>query len=344
MKKGLFKILLILLGITVGLSIGELLLRIYNPLPSKVVGNSIRLLKNYQRTIAITDPTQQTGLDSFISYSTNSIGFRGADPPPSFASFNTIFTVGGSTTECSLLNNNKTWTYVLGMELSQLKDSIWINNAGIDGCSTFGHQVLLDEHIFKYNPDMILFLVGVNDMHVATNQSDHFLNDGREYILRNLSEKSELFSFLWNLYRQTVVKKHSFGHMTLKEPMDLSKEEFKRKSDFHIQNQPKYKQRLNKIIGECIERKIEPVLITQPLYKVTNFHPYYFVKYYNETTLEVGRQNNILVIDLAAKLDDNPDYYYDAVHYTNTGAAKVGHIIFEELANNIHLLSKDKQH
>lgn len=332
MKTIFYKILTIISGLIIGLLIGELILRRYNPLPSRIKGNQINLLTNFQRNVDIKNEFQQAGLDKSIRYSTNSIGFRGEEPPFHFEKHYSIITVGGSTTECSLLDDTKTWSYKLNDLLSNKIDSIWVNNAGIDGCSTFGHQVLLDEHIFKLKPNMIIFLVGVNEIHVASSQSgDNFLQNTKEYRFRKFAQKSELFSFLWNFYRQSVSKKRNIGHSNNKNPSDLSKKEIEIKNRFYLNDQKKYRQRLNNIVEECLNQNIKPVLVTQPIYNLTDYHPYSFVRLYNQTTITIAQENDIEVIDLASKLDDNPDYYYDSMHYTNNGAERIAEIIYTEL-------------
>jgi hypothetical protein len=45
----------------------------------------------------------------------------------------------------------------------------------------------------------------------------------------------------------------------------------------------------------------------------------------------VGKENGLLVIDLAQKMPHNSLYYYDFMHYTNEGAQKVAEIIYEDL-------------
>lgn len=40
---------------------------------------------------------------------------------------------------------------------------LWINNAGLDGQSTFGHIFLMKDYIKKLKPKVVLFLVGSND-------------------------------------------------------------------------------------------------------------------------------------------------------------------------------------
>ncbi len=340
MKKILSKSLLIIFGVLIGVLFSEIILRVYNPLPTRVEGKSIRLLTNYERTVDIDMGFQQVGLEESIHYSTNSISFRGDEPPLSFSDYYTIFTVGGSTTECSLLDDTKTWSHQLYNLLSNEKDSIWINNAGIDGCSTHGHQILLSEHIFKYKPNMIILLVGVNEMHVAQSVGDDFLNTTREYRLRKLAQKSELFSFIWAFYRQKTSRNNRVGHSKQKLLDDLSYKNFKSKYKLHLDDQKKYKQRLNILVKDCINRRIEVVLVTQPIYNLTEYHPYSFVQMYNQTTIEIGKENNLVVIDLASQLEDNPDYYYDPLHYTNIGAEKIAQIIKEQLVNKFTFTNK----
>ncbi len=72
--------------------------------------------------------------------------------------------MGGSTTECFYLSDDKTWQFNLEQKLKLKFKNIWINNAGLDGHSTFGHQILLDDYLIKIKPKIILFLVGVNDV------------------------------------------------------------------------------------------------------------------------------------------------------------------------------------
>ena len=52
---------------------------------------------------------------------------------------------------------------------------------------------------------------------------------------------------------------------------------------------------------------------------------------YNGITRKVGREDGVLVIDLARKMPKNSKYYYDFMHYTNSGSEKVAAIIFQEL-------------
>ena len=79
-------------------------LRVYNPLGQRIYGDQIVLPKNMQRTIR-NDGNPK--LDELIQFSTNSIGFRGAEPPRDFDRALTVVAIGGSTTECLFPSNGK---------------------------------------------------------------------------------------------------------------------------------------------------------------------------------------------------------------------------------------------
>ena len=52
---------------------------------------------------------------------------------------------------------------------------------------------------------------------------------------------------------------------------------------------------------------------------------------YNDMTREVGREQGVLVIDLARQMPKNSTYYFDLMHYTNAGAAQVADIVAAQL-------------
>ena len=45
----------------------------------------------------------------------------------------------------------------------------------------------------------------------------------------------------------------------------------------------------------------------------------------------LGKQENVLTIDLAQELEKNSDFFYDGTHFTNAGAAEVAKIIYKRL-------------
>jgi hypothetical protein len=179
-------------------------LRFY-PLRSTVKGDRIVLPVNKQY---VSKNDKIPKLDRIIVHTKNSLGFRGKEPPQEFSKYLTLLTIGGSTTECQYLSDGKTWTDILGQKLEKDLDRLWINNAGLDGHSTFGHTVLVTDYISKLKPKVALFLVGINDV-----GRDDLVDWELEHIkagidirtirgfAKSISSYSETFGLLLNVYR-----------------------------------------------------------------------------------------------------------------------------------------------
>jgi len=154
------------------LLLAEGVLRVHNPFPRRVRGDQIVLGRNIRFTYS--GPGSEK-LDSEIVYSLNSLGLRGPEPPADLGSYTSIIAVGGSTTECRYLSDDKTWPERLARSLGKSSAKVWVNNAGLDGHSTFGHAILLQDYVLPLKPNLVLFLVGWNDVG---------LRAAREYSLR----------------------------------------------------------------------------------------------------------------------------------------------------------------
>src|SRR5690606_34256959 len=102
--------------------------------------------------------------DTLIQHSKNGLGFRGSEFPDKPASYLKIITIGGSTTECFFISDDKVWSKVLEDSLAKDFGKVWVNNAGLNGHSTFGHRILLEDIVAPLKPDYVFFLVGVNDI------------------------------------------------------------------------------------------------------------------------------------------------------------------------------------
>ncbi len=132
---------LVIVSFLIALEIG---LRIHNPFPFRVRGDHIILPAHQKYTISHTGAIK---LDPVTHVTKNSLGFRGPEPPRDWSERLTILTIGGSTTECLFLSDGKTWTDQLTRRFMAVRPDAWINNAGFEGHSTFGHLVLLREFV-----------------------------------------------------------------------------------------------------------------------------------------------------------------------------------------------------
>ena len=110
-------LLVLLISFILVLGFCELILRIYNPLGFRIKGNKIILPINKQEIIHHEHGLGK--LDRVVVHQRNSLGFRGPEPPADFSRYLTIVTVGGSTTECFDLAEDKTWPHDLGVNLQR---------------------------------------------------------------------------------------------------------------------------------------------------------------------------------------------------------------------------------
>jgi len=368
MKKTLKNILALLLGCILAFFIMEGVLRVYNPLDFRVKGDKIVLpankkyvIRKYQGKSNLHE--KYIKFDETIIHTKNSLGFRGEEPLDDFSGYLTIIAVGGSTTECTFLSDPKTWTEVLKNKLDRDFENIWINNAGFDGHSTFGHIVLMEDYIVKLKPDIVLFLIGANDQgrddlgeYDSAMMKDKISLQTLKQFLKSMANHSEVFSLGLNMYRYYKSKVIGVEHAAIDferfRNVDIDMHYASGKKIFETQTIPSYKTKLSKpfedrlknLINISKNNNIEPVLVTQPTlygdfiddvtginFKFTN-HSWDYLELYNDTTRQVGIKENILVIDLAREMPKSSKYYYDWFHFTNEGAEKAAEIIYNKLS------------
>ncbi|QEC42329.1 SGNH/GDSL hydrolase family protein [Pseudobacter ginsenosidimutans] len=333
----------------------EIILRIYNPFGFRLKGDQIILPVNTKLTI---QNSINPKLDSVIVNTRNELGFRGESKPADFNSRLSIITVGGSTTECHFNNDDKTWPALLEHKLDDSFQHVWLNNAGLDGHSTFGHQVLLQDYLVKIKPKVILFLTGVNDVesdrpsfHDQQNKRGAF-SDLKHYLVNN----SEVLSLLVNLARGWKAQQtHNTSGVNI-DPRQLPVSHMtdaESAAQLKLQQQflPGYRERVRELMDTCLKYQIKPVFITQPLLygegidsvtqvnlatirhkNVSGKCSWQVLELYNDELRKLGAERNILVIDLAARMPKNSLYFYDESHFTNAGTEKVASIVNESLA------------
>jgi lysophospholipase L1-like esterase len=349
-------------GVLGALLVLELLLQVHNPFLARIKGNRIVLLTKKQFHIRnYTIPS----LDKEITMTRNSIGFRGEDPPADFANHLTIFTVGGSTTQCFYLSDDKTWAARLGDELSQSFRGVWINNAGLDGHSTSGHIVLMEDHIAKFHPKIVYFLIGTNDI----NKDSHAgVADGENVkgplvfrtpttFLRTLSAYSEVAALIgnldrsWSAYRRGVLHKYidlrKQGNVDVSE--DFRHEFLAQYAGIYLQG---FEDRIRRLVQISRDAQITPVLITQPLAVGSGIDDVTGVdlariqivdrpgvngqlfwelhEMYNDATRRVAEEERVMLVDLGRELPKTSHYFYDYMHFTNEGAQAVADILYRD--------------
>ncbi len=346
--------LAILIGVSLSFVLLEGLLRVFQPIEYRVKGHKLKLPrdKKYQFTNDKTDK-----LDRLISTSRNHLGFRGEMPPKDFADYLTIVAVGGSTTACEVISDGKTWCDLLAARLKARFGRVWLGNAGLDGTSTYGHLVMLEDYVVKIRPKVVLLLVGANDIGLGayTDWDRTFMKkpkaDWWGALTERLLSDSEVLGYAVNFYRYARAKRLGLTHQIFDfahlPPTDLSQAKAETILQSHrVQFLPPFQKRLTKLIEVCREHGMEPVLITQPsvfgegrdpatgidlgrasTYTLNGQTLWRLLELYNGVTRSTARQQGVELIDLAAEMPKDSTYYYDTYHYTNAGCARVAEII-----------------
>ena len=356
------KFLLLAFGCILALLLLESVLRVYAPFKLRVRGNDIVLPINSEHVVH--NDGHSPKLDSRIIVRKNSLGFRGAEPPEAFEEHITLVTIGGSTTECIYLTEGKTWPDRLGQHFKKDFTDIWINNAGLDGHSTFGHLALLQRYLVDLRPDIAIFLVGNNDQERGSpNHKDIGLRSGGldwtsfTRFVESVSQYSDTVAVTVALLRYKraidleLVYRGQVDLTRLPTVLELSSYERARLKTVHQKNHlAPYRHRLLEIVKVSRSHGIEPVFVTQPgLYgpaidDVTGINlatierngidgnsAWEILELYNDMTRNVGTEKDVLVVDLARALPKNSLLFYDLVHYTNEGAVEIGKILYRDL-------------
>jgi len=358
------RILLVVAGLVVGLGIAEAVLRVWQPHIFTVRGNDISLPANL--SIEIDNP-RIAGTDRVIRYSRNAIGFRGPPPPDDLASVLSIVTVGGSTTECLLLSDDHTWPSLLQDDLRKQIPDVWVNNAGFDGHSTRGHELLMSRYIAPLAPDVVLILAGINDRNGPGNPLDLWMQDdakGGSYvfnavqrwrgwdhgIVARLADVSELASYVLNVVRFHRAKELGLTHAQL----DLRRTRATDVPEASIlerlaKSEPAaadFERAMNRLVDIALGAGILPVLMTQSLlygdavddqtgvdlarvdlHGGNGITTWRVLELFNDATRRVAQTRNVPLIDLAREMPKSSRYYYDGIHYSKAGAAKVAEIV-----------------
>jgi lysophospholipase L1-like esterase len=335
----------------------EIALRIYNPFHLRLKGDKILLPVNQRATITNRINPK---LDPLIVNTRNSLGFRGPEPPPpsAWAHTLTVIAIGGSTTECHFLNDDSTWPFLLGKALADSLAPCWLNNAGFDGHSTYGHIVLLNDHVRKLKPSVVLFLTGINDVESDAPTFHDKLNTRGAYpdLKHYLFQNSEVLNLLLNFSRGWRAQKFN---NTTNSMLTLDSVQRRVLPDTVISRRlgaqepflAAYRVRLGQLADSCAASGILPVFLTQPDQFGVGVDPvtgadlalfpigdslngrllWEMLEKYNDVTRALCREKGLPLIDLAREMPRDSRYYYDMSHFTNRGAAKVAGLVAEEL-------------
>lgn len=349
----------LIFGVLVSLVLLEVCLRIFHPIPFRIKHGNI-VLPAFQKVVH--NNPQSNKLEHVISYSRNSMGLRGEELPQDAGKWIKIVTIGGSTTECSYNSDSLTWPELLKANLRKtIAPNIWVNNAGLDGTSTFGHILLLKDHIVSLHPDYVIFLTGVNDMEEKamggfdTYHSDEWDKRSVKDFLRSLIRKTETGALVENLYRSRVAYKRGLTHREVNyaKVNHIAVDSVTMAEQVASQSQylDAYRKRILTLDSICRANHIKAIFLTQPSLFASFTDPATGLDFtmleitagrnaetqgkilqrYNDVLLQLSNEGKIKTINLAAAMPKDSRYFYDYTHYTSIGTKVVAQIVSDSL-------------
>jgi len=330
--------LAVIISICVSLIFIEVILRFawQNPYSNTSTDKILKLRIHHQNI-------DQTLKRDLIDDKIKSVHFRTDDrcyikPSKRFSKpdFTVVF-MGASTTECSAVQEDKRFHYLVSKNLEQRGLKVNTLNIARSGSTIHDCINVLFNHVVQDHPDVVVLMTATNDTGILKAYHNYTvrmpyevcLKDTAKYSLQILSIHSSLFGFI----REKI---------TVRDPKTRPLENVKR--DNAIIDPEPFEARLNVFITMCKSFKIEPVLVTEPFINsyrnilTPEWADNDNQKLFNQTIRKVSEKNNITLIDLSSYIFNKEQRYeqlqqvfYDGIHVTDYGSQLYASYISEKL-------------
>lgn len=247
------------------------------------------LFKKHPYLVAEPRPNAKYNTKNKITFSHNSLGFRGEEIGlQKKQNIKRIVALGGSSTYCIGVSDNQTWPYQLQKELGAGYEVI---NMGLPGYTTVEHIIQTALNLSDLSPDICIYYIGWNDlrnMHVANLRSDYSDFHGRSQYTHLLLDSLKILNH--SLIAVNIVKIIKKIFVTDPEGVYVvegTKDKFTTKIDNRALDL--YRRNIRLIISLCRAQGIRPIMIPQIFNyeKLTSDKPYGWIPYIKDKDLKV---------------------------------------------------------
>lgn len=259
-----------------------------------------------------------------------------------------IIALGGSTTENVWNEAGLHWPLVVECELRAAgRPQVRVLNSAMSAYTTAHSLVRLQFDVLDYEPDMVLVMHGVNDLHVVyaaaargITADGHYASQySRPAYTGAVSEDDVVLSRLWRAIGSRVLARPEADRSI---PYDL---------DPGIQYFSRNLGSMTNLIGA---RSGVPVLLTMP-FDTSRVHEHGgsnqgvgllhlpdaesfdrdMTAYNDRIRAAADSASGVMVVDMAALLTGTTDYFVDAVHYSTEGVVAFGTQLAAELLPSV---------
>lgn len=265
-----------------------------------------------------------------------------------------IVFLGGSTTECMYVDEEQRFPYLVAKFLEgETGKKINSYNGGMSGNNTLHAIDLLINKIIPLHPQVVVYMENINDLSTLLYEGSYW----NTHTIRSPIETLEKTKMVGKLLKEILFPELNQAYRNLKESLATKPwDEFAgaRGKKLTIDKAlfvHEFAMNLQTLVCICKAHGITLVLMTQAN-RITD-HPdpvvaAYIERYgtdtgisyaqlkdlydaFNDTIREVGRQNHVMVIDLAQEIPSTKKYIYDIVHFNEAGSQLAAKIIAARL-------------
>lgn len=116
------------------------------------------------------------GIEGESHFTTDEHGIRGDSYDSVDQDAYRILAIGGSTTETLYLDNTESWPYLIQQQAKEDGRLVWVGNVGRSAHTSLDHYVVLKEFVPRFDIDMVIIMVGVNDRGFVTSLPEMDVN------------------------------------------------------------------------------------------------------------------------------------------------------------------------
>jgi lysophospholipase L1-like esterase len=258
-----------------------------------------------------------------------------------------VFFVGGSTTECYRMPENKRFVYLVGEQLWQEGRAIKTINAGVSGNNSLLSLNIVLNKIAPSKPTAIVLMHAINDLYIYIKHKSywHVTNKYSNITLGNATDNYWLQRWLPTSFALSKQLKNTSYKSDVPLSINAINDQLKQAllDDF--------RRNLSLFVLTCQQFNITPILMTQArafsktaskkhlngvigiLQKGDDYFDQYISLFdsLNQATRMVSKDFDIKLIDLDRELTGDTACFYDAIHYNKYGSERVAEIVSSKL-------------
>lgn len=268
-----------------------------------------------------------------------------------------ILTLGGSTTDQRYIDDAETWQEQLRQRVAADGTAISVVNAGLDGQSTVGHLAALERwlaHVPGLKTRFVLAYIGVNDLHLANQaQFDDMRSPSRWRRVKQFVENNSAMAALYKTISGTIRARaakivHGSGPVWHGPWVEVAPPPLPVADDDRL---AAYKLRVHRLIAAIRASGAEAIIVTQSRadYRVApgrvlgrprgdggvDTGAWSEQTAFNRQAMAACRAEAAICLDLGSELTFGDGDFYDWVHTTPEGNARIAEYLHRGLRDRL---------